>query len=282
VYTLEGTANPHIFLSASGDGRVVRWDIRSTDKGEVIADAAQAVFALFHHIERKLLFIGNESGGLHVLDLAAGEEVRLLQAHKRGIFKLLLLPGERLACAAGDGSLSIWQVPSMELIRRIPLCEEKVRTLALSLDEKWLAVGAGDGKVRVLDSDQLNEHHTMDAHPNGVGCVAWHPTKPLLISGGRDGYLRSWNMNEGFIGVRSLPAHRANIYGIAFNNDNTLCATASRDKTVKIWDVRTIDFLDRMDLSKGGHTHSVNHVRWCADGTLLSASDDRTIRAWVP
>ncbi len=281
VYALERTANPHLFLSGSGDGHVVRWDLRSPEKGELVADAVHAVFALHHDVERKLLFIGNENGGLHVIDLVASEEIRLLQAHKRGIFSMTRLTGDRLVCTAGDGSISVWKLPTMELERHIPLCEEKVRGSALSPDGKLLAVACGDGSVRVLETKNFNEKHTIEAHAKGAASVAWHPGKTALVSGGRDGYLRFWRTDKGYEPLQAFAAHRANIYGIAFNNDASLCATASRDKSVKIWDAKSFDPLAKLDLSTQAHTHSVNTVRWCMDGSLLTASDDRRIMRWT-
>jgi WD40 repeat protein len=281
VYALDGQGDDHRFLSGSGDGRVVRWDLRSPDAGELVADAVHAVFSLYHDAARKILIIGNENGGLHVIDLVEREEIRLLQAHQKGIFNIRSLPGERLACAAGDGSLSIWQLPSMELIRRIPLCEEKVRGMDVDATGEWLAVACGDGSVRVLDTTDLNEHHTIEAHAKGAASVTWHPRKPVLISGGRDGFLRFWRSDDRFRPLHAIPAHRANIYGIRFDADATICATASRDKTVKLWDGSTFDVQAKLDLKAGGHTHSVNAVRWCADGTLLSCGDDKRIIRWA-
>ena len=281
VYALESMANPHLFLSASGDGRVVKWDLRAPEAGELIADALKAIFCIYHDAERKLLFIGNEEGGLHVIDLVEREEIRLLQAHKRGIFRIIPLGKERIICSSGDGTISVWKVPSMELERQIPLSDEKIRGTAISADGALLAVASLDGTIRVLDTTDLNELHRLPGHKNGAASVCWHPKKPVLISGGRDGQLRFWRTTSNFNKVQAIPAHRANIYGIAFNTDGSLCATASRDKTVKIWDGKTFDQLGRIDLKNGGHTHSVNAVRWCADGSLLTASDDRSIRNWV-
>jgi WD40 repeat protein len=281
VYALGGQDDEHRFLSGSGDGRVVQWDLRSPDQGELVADAVHPVFSVHHDGGRKRLIIGNEHGGLHVIDLVEREEIRLLQAHQKGIFNILALSGDRIACAAGDGSLSIWQVPSMELIRRIPLCEEKLRGMEVDASGRWLAVACGDGRLRVLDTTDLNEHHTIDAHAKGAASVAWHPRKPVLISGGRDGFLRFWHSDEGFRPLHEIPAHRANIYGIRFNAEATICATASRDKSVKVWDAATFEVQARLDLKAGGHTHSVNDVRWCADGSLLSCGDDKRIIRWV-
>ncbi|MBK9760247.1 MAG: WD40 repeat domain-containing protein [Flavobacteriales bacterium] len=280
VHAIAGTAHPNLFFSASGDGRVVRWDTRTPDAGELIADALKSIYTIHHDQERKLLFIGNSEGGLHVIDLVEREEVRLLQAHKRGIFRIIPFGNERIICSGGDGTISVWKVPSMELERQIPLSEEKIRGMSISPDGSMLAVASLDGSIRVLETTDMNEIHRLTGHKTGAASVCWHPKKPVLISGGRDGQLRFWRTSSNFKAIQAIPAHRANIYGIAFNPDGSLCATASRDKTVKIWDAKTFDQLDRIDLKNGGHTHSVNDVLWCADGCLLTASDDRSIRNW--
>lgn len=280
VYALQGTANPDLFLSAGGDGKVVRWDLREPERGEQVADALKSIYAIHFDRERKLLFMGNNEGGLHLVDLSEGEELRHLVAHKLGIFRIVPLGRDRIVCSGGDGAISIWKIPSMELERQVPLSDEKVRGLAVSGDGSLIAIAALDGRVHVLDTQYLNTVRTIEAHERGAASVCWHPTKPVLITGGRDGHLRFWRSENGFDGLHAMPAHRANIYGIAFSPDDTLCATASRDKSVKLWDATTFDPVDRLELKQGGHTHSVNAVLWSANGTLLSAGDDRTVRAW--
>ncbi len=280
VYALQGTRNPNLFLSASGDGKVVRWDVRTPDGGEQVADALKAIYSFHHDQERKLLFIGNGEGGLHVVDLSEGEELRHLVTHRLGIFRIIPLDKDRIICAGGDGTISVWKVPSMDLQRHVPLSGEKLRGLAVSPDGSLLAVASLDGRVRVLDTRDFNEVNGFDAHERGAASVCWHPAKPVLISGGRDGHLRFWRSDAGFKPLQAIPAHRANIYGIAFSPDGAVCATASRDKSVKLWDASTFDPVARLELKQGGHTHSVNAVLWNADGTLLTAGDDRSVRLW--
>ncbi|MBK8425147.1 MAG: hypothetical protein IPL27_03820 [Lewinellaceae bacterium] len=53
-------------------------------------------------------------------------------------------------------------------------------------------------------------------------------------------------------------------------------ATASRDKTLKIWDSATFTLLKVVDtIRDGGHINSVNRLLWLPE-CLVSASDDRS------
>lgn len=283
VYTLVAGASPGTFLSGSGDGLVVRWQLDRPDQGEVIVDVGQAVFALHLLPERGLLLIGTEGGRLHVVDLPTRRERQLLEVHRRGLYAFAELPAGRMASSGAEGSLCLWQPNAtgspLELLRQLPLSEEKLRGLAASPDGRWLAVCDGEGPIRLLETEHLNEPHTLPGHEGGALSAAWHPGKPVLLTGGKDGHLRGWHTGEGFRPLLALPAHEAGIYAVAFSADGTRLATAARDKTAKVWDAGTLDPLVRLDRAAGGHTHSVNALLWLGD-TLVTCGDDKRIVAW--
>lgn len=293
VYAMIAGRAPGTFLSGSGDGMVVQWDIAQPDSGEVIVNVGQAIFSLCLLQQGQLLYVGTEGGGLHVVDLAARKELHLYDVHRKGIFSIAALPQARLVCAGGDSTLSLWQIGEnreLHLLRQFPVVEEKLRDLCLSPDRSSLAVACGDGTVRMMDTELFNEQYTLMAHPTqvdmetdasfiGALALAYHPTKPVLFSAGKDGHVRLWRTDLDHAQLSEMPAHKAGIYQIAFSGNGRYLATASRDKSAKVWSADDLSPVARLDRLAGGHTHSVNTVLWMGD-SLLTASDDRRIIQW--
>lgn len=282
VYVLVPGTTKGIFISGSGDGTLVRWDLAAPDHGELLARTDQGVFSILPLQGTDLLLVGGANGDLRVIDLAQLREVQLLRFHTKGIFRIAALPHGRVACAGGDGVLSIWSIDgegSLRPLRSIPLSENKLRDFALTPNGDLSAVACGDGTVRILETEGFNETHTLVAHEGGANALAWHPGKPALLSGGKDGHIRIWHTGEEFREQRSIAAHRSTVYRIVFDAEGSRCATTSRDKTAKIWSADSLEPITRLDRDRGGHALSVNDALWL-NGNLITAGDDRRIVRW--
>jgi WD40 repeat protein len=80
--------------------------------------------------------------------------------------------------------------------------------------------------------------------------------------------------------VAVLQGHIANVESVAFSPDSRLLASASYDRTVRLWDVVWRRAASPVHVLQG-HTGWVSSVSFSPDGRQLAASSwDRTVRLW--
>lgn len=289
VYALAPGKDERHFLSAGGDGWVVEWNLDDLGTGILAASVETQVFSLCR-LDTNRLIAGNMNGGVHWIDRAKPDKTRNIQHHKKGVYDIVAAGGW-VFTAGGDGIITRWDAEKGSSVESFQLSNQALRSIAFSENRRELAVGASDNSIYFLDSETFALKQTLkDAHANSVFAVAYSPDDRHLLSGGRDAWLRVWdtsaisNQQSAICNPSPLspdqPAHLFTVNHIAFSPDGQFFATASRDKTLKIWDAHTFQLLKVVDtIRSGGHINSVNRLLWLP-GCLISGSDDRTVVLW--
>ncbi|KAI3883105.1 hypothetical protein MKX03_012505 [Papaver bracteatum] len=98
------------------------------------------------------------------------------------------------------------------------------------------------------------------------------PKFRLTVSGSWDGELRLWDLSTG------VTAHT---FIVAFATDNTEIVSASRDRSIKVWN--TLGECKHTIQDGDSHTNCVSCVRFIPETlepTIVSASWDKTVKLW--
>src|SRR5262249_9184755 len=114
-----------------------------------------------------------------------------------------------------------------------------VTALAFSPDSKTLAVGLYR-EVQFWDVEKKQKISVWRGHKDAVRALAYTKDARWLAAGGglpaMSGEIRLWDTAAGRE-IRVLGEHTDNVTAISFNPDGTKLASASADRTVRIWDV---------------------------------------------
>lgn len=282
IYALERFDEENTFLSGAGDGWVVSWDLKDPEMGRLLAKVETQIFALHYLQDHNMAVVGNMNGGIHWIPLEHPEQGKNIAHHKKGIFDFYRI-GDTLISVGGEGLLTKWDISGQRSLESLHLTNQSLRCIDYAPELDLLAVGASDNCIYLLNPNTFEVVNKIpEAHNNSVFSLKFSPDNQWLISGGRDALLKVWRLSD-LSSVSSQPAHWYTINAIAFHPQGHLFATASRDRTVKIWDSNTFQLLKVLDtIRDGGHINSVNNLYWSTyENTLISCSDDRTIILWT-
>jgi WD40 repeat protein/serine/threonine protein kinase/predicted Zn-dependent protease len=152
------------------------------------------------------------------------------------------------------------------------------RSIAFDRLGKIFAVTWSDGSLGVYDhaGKRLRRLPVVGANlAHQWMCVALSPNGQLLATLGVNNTIELYNLDTEKPPV-VLGRHRYPIRALCFSSDGRSLASASLDRTAKIWSVAGGEPLTLL-----GHTARVNAVAFSPEGDFVATgSDDRTIRLW--
>jgi WD40 repeat protein len=281
IYSLCRGIETNTVLSGSADKFVAQWNLEKGEQHGFSAKFPAAVYSLLPMYEQDQLWVGTGNGHIHIIDTQKKEEVHSFKFHQLAIFDLKFSPELNLVFSSGaDGILNVYNPQTLKHVYTLKLSAVKLRSISFRKNEIILAEGSG--KTIILDGPTLQVTSEFESHKQATNCYLVDEENDLLYSGGRDAHLNIFDIKNNYSLLQSIPAHNFAIYKIISLTGTGILASASRDKTFKLWDERSMKVLARIDHKNfGAHTHSVNTLLWNEQlGVLTSASDDRSIMAW--
>ena len=284
VWSVAWSPDGQHVASASDDHTVRIWDVAEGKTIHVLRGHTAAVRSVAWSPDGRYVASASHDGTVRMWDWSKAALVRTLIGHEGIVHSVAWKADcEQLASAGADSTIRIWDAATGEASSTF-LCDkrtEPVLSVAWSPGGESLAAShaklPGNHEMVAVWKVSTGKHrhlHVQSGH-GGVKSVAWSP----------DGELLAWTA-AGMIRVRNatggetkfvLHDHRTRVNSVSWSPDGRRLASASSDKTLKVWDVETRKVL----VTLCGHAAAVRSIAWHPDGEqLATAGEDGTVKIW--
>ncbi|MBW4467981.1 MAG: hypothetical protein KME07_21355 [Pegethrix bostrychoides GSE-TBD4-15B] len=284
VVTVDCNFNGQFVASGSSDRTIRLWDTSSGECLRVLVGHTSSVLAVAFSPDNRILASSSHDGTIRFWDFQTGQCLKLLGGQNKTVWAIAFSPdGQALASCHDDGSLRLWNIQTGECLRAFKGHTSFPSSIAFNPDGQTLASGSDDLSVRLWEIETGRCLRTFRGYTNSLSSIALSPANnhssevfnQILAIGGSTPNIQLWNLQTETYKI--LSGHTRGIWAVAYSLNGQMLASASDDKTVRLWDVRTGQCLNVLK----GHSQWVLSVAFSPDGQILaSGSDDRTVRLW--
>lgn len=218
-----------VFASASWDKSVKIW--RTSDCSTLASASKHAgpVNCLAFSPDGAMLYSGSDDGTIKVFSSPKGWLEKTLEPGIGDIKALAVSPKGLIA--AGGVELQLLD-PSGKLLKDNDSYTYGVKTLAFSPDGSRLALGTGmEKRLEIWDAEKLEEAGSLK-DSDWINCVTFTPDGKLVVTGGMA--VKVWDPVTGAC-LKTFEGHTDEIHCVDVSPDGKFIASASNDKTIKIW-----------------------------------------------
>jgi WD40 repeat protein len=190
--------------------------------------------------------IGPQPGDCTGLAFSHDQRTLLVFSHERGSQEERLVlydpiggePRKRMQIPASDPDFDPQD-------RRMMFEFRPSKPFALAADDRTLAIGAGDGTVRVWDTVRGEESRSIAGHVKPVGGHPWDAFRIAFAAGGRSLITSGWDLRtcvwDAGTGrcIREIDTAPGRTSAVAVSSDGKRFATGGSEGQVGVWDAET-------------------------------------------
>jgi WD40 repeat protein len=234
--------------SGGSDGRVIHW---VSDNGTWKADTMKnfvdyQIYSMDVSPDGNLLVAGGlfpadrDANYVYLFDLSKpGSEPKKITGFVSDVENLNFTnDGKGFYGRANSGKSIMYS--DLNTAREVIACKERITSIDLSPDGTKLAGGGVDGNLYIWD---LKNNYAASVYPiltqgKDILTVSFTPEGNEVVIGAESGELRI--VNNGIV-RRILTGHTSHIEQIKFNHAGRFMATASKDKSIRLWNMKDLN-----------------------------------------
>lgn len=213
----------------------------------------------------------SKDGDARIWDATLRKTVIILSGHTLAVTCVKWGGDGVIYTGSQDCTIKVWETTQGKLIRELKGHGHWVNSLALST-EYVLRTGAFDHTRKQYSSPEEMKEAALERYNKMKG-----DAPERLVSGSDDFTMFLWEPSKDKRPKTRMTGHQQLVNHVYFSPDGLWIASASFDKSVKLWNGVTGTFVAAFR----GHVGPVYQISWSADSRLLlSGSKDSTLKVW--
>ncbi|RNA03394.1 notchless-like protein [Brachionus plicatilis] len=231
------------------------------------------------HLDEECRYLASSSkdSTIKIWDTIMSTCIRSLSSHTQSVTCVKWGGKGLLYSSSQDRTIKVWRADDGVMCRNLDGHGHWVNTLALNSDY-ILRTGAFDPKDATLIRTNSNMPRAELKEKALKRYKKYFDVETeKLVSGSDDFTMILWNPEVDKKNICRMTGHQQLINDVRFSPDTRLIASASFDKSIKLWDGKTGKFIATLR----GHVQSVYQISFSSDSRLLvSGSADSTLKVW--
>jgi len=293
VTCIATSADADVLLSGSRDKTVLIWNLtRESEQNygvpkKSLTGHSHFIQDLTVSSDGQFALSGSWDGTLRLWDLNFGTTTRRFVGHTKDVLSVAFSADNRqIVSGSRDKTIKLWNtLGECKYTIEDQGHTEWVSCVRFSPNTQnpTIVSGGWDKNVKVWNLQTCKLKTNLTGHSGYVNTVTISPDGSLCASGGKDGSVRLWDLNEGKH-LYSLEAGDI-INALTFSPTRYwLCAATQ--SSVKIWDLESKSLVADLNKSHPDFQAKIadpacTSVAWSADGTILYAGyTDNLVRVW--
>jgi len=284
---------PDLLLTGSRDKSLIQWNL--TRSGEKYGVPTKRLTGHSHYVQDVSISVEGQfalsaswDSTVRLWDLKKSKSTVRFVGHTKDVLSVGISSDHRhIVSGSRDKTINVWNT--------IGQCKYRLTDKGHSdwvscvrfspnLNNPVIVSGGWDKCVKVWNLSQFKVKCDLLGHTGYVNTVTVSPDGSLCASGGKDGLVMLWDLNDG----RHLSTLEADdvINALCFSPTRYwLCAATARG-TIMIWDLESRICVDELkpdfpEKSAKAVPIQCLSLAWSADGqTIFAGYTDNTVRVW--